>query len=229
MIPKDSPVMKRRALTEEEQQWIIETPHRAQLPAMIMMFAGLRRGEVIPLQWADIDLKNRLIKVSLSVNFEGNDSVIKQGGKSENAVRIVSIPKILVDYLASEKNNSKVLSKYVCFNASGKLHTHSSWDKMWDSYINELNVKYGYGGNISKYDPKYKSAVLPVKIERFTPHYLRHTFATMLYLEGVDVVMAKQLLGHADITTTVNIYTDLKGFNKATLSPEYMEKLKKRI
>jgi len=46
-----------------------------------------------------------------------------------------------------------------------------------------------------------------------------------LYLEDVNVVTAKQLLGHADISTTVNIYTDLQNFNKATLSSEYMKKL----
>ena len=89
--------------------------------------------------------------------------------------------------------------------------------------------EYNYGGNISKYDPKYKTTVLPVKIEKFTPHYLRHTFATLLYLEGVDVVTAKQFLGHADISTTVNIYTDLENFNKAELSEEYIKKLKNRF
>ena len=64
-----------------------------------------------------------------------------------------------------------------------------------------------------------------MKIERFTPHYLRHTFATLLYLQGVDIVTAKQLLGHADIKTTINIYTDLNTFNKATLSAQFNEKL----
>ena len=66
-----------------------------------------------------------------------------------------------------------------------------------------------------------------MRIENFTPHYLRHTFATLLYLEGVNVVTAKQLLGHADISTTVNIYTDLENFNKSLLSKEYVEKLSK--
>ena len=56
-IPASAPEEKRRALTIDEQNMIINTPHDAQLPAMIMMFAGLRRGEVIPLEWSDIDLK----------------------------------------------------------------------------------------------------------------------------------------------------------------------------
>ena len=225
MISKYSPVNERRALTEEEQQWIIDTPHRAQLPAMIMMFAGLRRGEVIPLEWSDIDLKKGLITVNKSVEFAENKGTIKKGGKTVSAKRKVPIPPILVEYLLNTKKESKVLSKYVCVNASGKYHTKSSWRKMWDSYLNDLNVKYGYDGDISKFNPKY-GVELPMRIPKITPHYLRHTFATMLFLEGINVVSAKQYLGHADISTTVNIYTDLENFNKAELSEEYVEKLK---
>lgn len=224
IISKYSPVNERRALTEDEQQWIIDTPHRAQLPAMIMMFAGLRKGEVIPLEWSDIDLKRGLISVNKSVEFVENKGDIKKGGKTVNAKRKVPLPPILVEYLSKIKKESKVLSKYVCVNASGNYHTKSSWRKMWDSYLNDLNVKYGYDGDISKFNPKY-GMELPMRIPRITPHYLRHTFATMLYLEGVDVVTAKQLLGHADITTTVNIYTDLQRFNKSILSEDYVKKL----
>ena len=46
-------------------------------------------------------------------------------------------------------------------------------------------------------------------IDRFTAHNLRHTYATMLYKAGVDVLTAKEQLGHADIKTTLNIYTHL--------------------
>ena len=92
----------------------------------------------------------------------------------------------------------------------------------WDSYLLELNIKYGYEGkNISKYAPKQ----LPFKIGRFTPHYLRHTFATILYLQGIDTVSAKQYLGHADVQTTIDIYTDLENNNRITLSDTYKKKL----
>ena len=225
IIPKAAPQKERRALTEAEQQWIIETEHRAQVPAMIMMFSGLRRGEVIPLLWSDIDLNKGFISVSKSVEFVSNKATTKQGGKSANAVRLIPIPSILVDFLKEYKANCKVLSKYVCLNARGNMHTKSSWRKMWESYLLDLNMKYGYDEKVlNKHNPKYQT--LPMRIENITPHYLRHTFATLLYLQGVNVVTAKQLLGHADISTTVNIYTDLEHFNKNTLSAEYTNKLK---
>lgn len=50
---------------------------------------------------------------------------------------------------------------------------------------------------------------LPMLIPTFTPHQLRHTYITMLYLAGVDVLTAKEQAGHADIATTLGIYTHL--------------------
>ncbi len=221
-IPKNATVNKRRALTETEQNRIINTPHRCQPAAMIMMFSGLRKGELIPLLWSDIDLTAKTITVSKSVEYVNNKPIVKQGGKSSNAVRIVPIPSILVDYLKDYKEHSKVLSTLVCVNAVGRMHTKTSFNKMWDSYLIDLNVKYGYEQqDVSKYDPKG----LPMRIERFTPHYLRHTFATLLYLQGVNVVTAKQYLGHADIQTTVNIYTDMEHNYVFNLSPSYRQKL----
>lgn len=55
-IPPNSSCETRRALDEVEQSWIVTMPHRAQIAAMIMMYAGLRRGEMIPLTWNDINL-----------------------------------------------------------------------------------------------------------------------------------------------------------------------------
>ena len=48
-----------------------------------------------------------------------------------------------------------------------------------------------------------------MRIPNITAHWLRHTYATLLYLSGVDILTAKEQLGHADIQTTLNIYTHL--------------------
>lgn len=175
--------------------------------------------------WSDIDLKRGFIHVTRSVEFESNQPIVKQGGKSDNAVRFIPIPPILVEFLKKTKQESSVLSQYVCTSASGKMFTKSAWRKMWESYLTDLNLKYGYENEIAKFNPNIKSSELPMKIEPFTPHYLRHTFATLLYLENINVVTAKQILGHADISTTVNIYTDLNNFNKFMLSESFIHKL----
>ena len=106
-IPESAPKQKdRRALTSEEQKLIINTPHRAQIPAMIMMLAGLRRGECLALQWADIDLKKGKINVDKTLVFDGNNSFIKRGAKTEAGNRSVDMPSVLIEFLKNQPKHT---------------------------------------------------------------------------------------------------------------------------
>lgn len=222
-LPAEAPHADRRALTPEEQQWIIDTPHRAQRAAMIMMFAGLRRGELIPLLWTDIDLENKTISVTKSVEIVNGKSVVKDGAKTEAGVRTIYIPQVLADFLANEPHGNNML---VCPSTKGQLMSDSGWKRMWDSYLAELNFKYGdfsgilvknKSGEMVQYQkPKSRFAPdkIPFVIPRITAHWLRHTFITLMYLAGVDVLTAKEQAGHADVQTTMSIYTHLDGIHK---------------
>ena len=223
IISKKAIVTERRSLTLEEQDWIMDTEGECQMPAMIMLFSGIRRGELIPLTWADIDFNKRCISINKSVEFIRNQPVVKVGGKSSSATRLVPIPQILVDYLLNFIQTQKPKSKYVCARPNGKMHTKTSFRCMWERYIRNLNKRYGYQ-NIDV--SGFSTSDLPLRIERFTPHYLRHTYATILYLQKIDVVSAKQYLGHADIQTTTNIYTDLENNSFLSISKEYKRRLK---
>ena len=210
-IPANAPQGKRRALTVEEQRWIIETEHRAKRAAMIMMFAGLRRGELISLLWRDIDLDERTISISKSAVLANNRFEVKDGAKTAAGIRVIDIPGILVDYLKSEPRTSL----YVCVTANGSIHTETSWRRMWESYLNELNIKYGdFSGYGKQPKSKYDPGGVPFVIPRITPHWLRHTFATLLYFAGVDVMTAKEQMGHSDIKTLLDIYTHLDKTHK---------------
>ena len=213
-LPAGQPKEQRRALTEVEQQWILNTPHRAKRAAMIMMYSGLRRGELIPLTWGDIDFKERTIRVNKSVEMVNGCSVLKSGAKTQAGTRTVNIPIILVDYLKEELKKEKekgTVPVLVCPSASGKMMTENAWRRMWESYLIDLNFKYG--NNIDKKGKraksKYNSNGIVLTIPNITAHWLRHTFATMLYLSGVDVLTARDQLGHSDIKTTLEIYTHL--------------------
>ena len=216
-IPADAPAETRRALTDEEQRWIVETPHRARRAAMIMMYAGLRRGELIPLTWNDINLKERTIRVDKSVEMIGGRAHEKPGGKTAYSVRTIDIPQKLVDFLQQEKTADKSaaeaagkpieLNALVCPTAAGKMHSSTSWKRMWESYLKELNFRYGTFSDPPK--SKMQPGGVPMVIPQITAHWLRHTFATMLYLAGVDILTAKEQLGHSDIKTTLEIYTHL--------------------
>lgn len=217
-VPETKPARKRRAITDEERVWIDETPHRAQIAAMIMLYAGLRRGELIPLTWRDIDLEAKTISVSKSVEMVNGQPQLKEGGKTENSTRVVDIPEKLVAFLKSQKKESLL----VCPSSSGKLLSAMGWKRLWSSYMTELNIRYGDFSNVVRWSngkkmeihvigekDKYNPNGIPMVIDGFTAHDLRHTFATMLYFAGVDILTAKEQLGHSDVKTTMNIYTHL--------------------
>lgn len=222
-VPRDAPKKERRALTPEERRWIDKTPHRMQTPAMIMLYAGLRRGEVIPLEWSDIDLKNGTIEVNKAVEFVNRTPQIKRP-KTKSGIRTVYIPDKLVNYLKnieSENEKSKIKSMLVCPSIDGKMYTLDKFRRGWESYMTDIDVKYAPRfSDISKYDPKYKRV-----IQNITPHMLRHTFCTMMYESGVDIMTAKEQMGHASIETTLEIYTHISNESKK----QEIQKMNKNI
>lgn len=230
-IPADAQTATKQALTDEQQQWINDTPHRAQTAAMIMLYAGLRRGELIPLLWGDIDLDEGTISINKAVEFINGAPNIKFCGKTEAATRTVYIPQKLVDYLRPLRKNHFEL---VCPSARGNLMSDTAWRRLWESYLAELNFKYGNFENNIQWNEKHKGRPtskyipdkMPMLIPTFTAHCLRHTYITLLYKAGVDVLTAKEQAGHADIQTTLNIYTHLDGeFKKKTIAKldEFLE------
>lgn len=205
---------QRRALTAEEQQWIWNTPHRAQPVAVIMMLSGLRRGELAALTWNDVDLKARTITVNKTIEYDSNGTpTLRHVTKSDAGMRTVDIPQRLADYMAAMPRDGLL----VIHSAKGEVMTATAWAKLWRSYMRELNIKYATRTpadlermRSSKPGPK----VFDMTIPPITMHWLRHTFCTLLYLAGVDVVQACAQMGHADVSTTLRIYTHLDAIHK---------------
>ena len=198
---------KRRALTPDETNMIIHTPHRAQPAAMLMLYTGLRRGEVLALRWEDIDLKNKSLTVNKTVIFvDGGKPEIKDTTKTPAGMRTVPIPDILADYLSTLPDRAGLF----CPSAQGKLMSETAWRRLWHSYLIEINLHYGAAAGQNKHNPQG----VPLSIF-FTAHYLRHTYATTLHTAGVDVLTAQYLLGHSDVKTTLSIYTHLEESKKA--------------
>ena len=202
-ISKTAVQKERRALTAIERQRICEFEHRAQLPAMLMMFAGLRRGEATALLWSDIDFENNTISINKSYDFKRE--CIKPP-KTEAGIRTVVMPDILSEYLRvyrATQGKGKIL---VILSSHDKPMSNTAWRRMLENYLVQLNYTYGYFSDKQITESPEK---LPMVIQPFTWHCLRHTYATILYESGVDAVAAKNLLGHSDIKTTLGIYTHL--------------------
>ena len=177
--PPKAPAGSHRALTDEEITLIQTVPHRVQLAAMIMLYAGLRRGEVLALTKADIT-EDEII-VNKAIRFDGNKPVIV-APKTASGVRRVPILSILRPYL--ENASERILS------ARNGIVSQTAWKRAWDSYLHTLSTAAGH----------------PVSIR---PHDLRHTYCTLLVNAGVSIKQAMQWLGHADEKMILHIYDHL--------------------
>ncbi len=169
----------RRALTEDEIAQIKQPPHRMQCAALIMLYAGLRRGEVLALTMRDIDLKANTITVTKAIRFDGNRPVIS-APKTASGTRQVPILSILRPFL--ENRTGRILSA-----KNGDTMTEQSFSRCWESYILHLSKAAGH----------------PVTIR---PHDLRHTYCTMLRDSGVDMHQAMLWMGHSDEKMILRIY-----------------------
>lgn len=206
-LPQGLPQKKRRAPTEEEIRLVKAHPGGFGLCAAIMMYSGLRLGEVMALQIQD--LEHGRIQVSKAVVWHGNAPEIETP-KTENAVRTVPILDPLKPLLA-ERTAGHSGEEYL-FGGNTPL-TKSAYENAWLQYClsigcaHDTGRKYKTGKKDKKGNPLYKS----VMAADFTAHQLRHEFASTLVDCGISPQVAKDLMGHADILTTQRWYAEAKG------------------
>ena len=157
---------ERRALTEEEKELLTRTwqGHRMGLGAMIMLYCGLRRGEMLALRWEDIDFHKKCITVNKSVTVHHNRTAIKEP-KSKAGMRQVPIPNRLLEMLeAAPKENA-----LICPSAEGKIMSDTAYRRGWYSYLHYLNLQAG-GHAYTPGHPKVQV------IDNITAHMLRHPY-----------------------------------------------------
>ena len=196
-IPKGKKPEKRRAITPKERKYILRTceKHRAGLFYLIMLYCGLRPGEVGALQWRNVDLKNKVLTVDSAIKPDGSIGT----PKSDSGYRRVPIPEPLVDKLEVIPHRSPF--DFVCTNAHGEQLTKSSIKQQWKSFKRQLNIEMGCRTFKGALVPPYPVA------DDLVPYCLRHTYCTDLQAAGVPINVARELMGHSDISITSKIYT----------------------
>ncbi len=129
-VTQNAPQRHRSAVSDDVIAAVRETPGETQLPCLIMIYAGLRFGEVAALTWSDVDLQNRTISVNKSWDFD--EKQIKPP-KTAAGVRTVPIPQPLLDALAAVPHESIL----VCTH-HGEVYTHSSWRNALAAYSKQI-------------------------------------------------------------------------------------------
>ena len=193
-----------RALTKDEIDLILkywqESP--AGLWTMLMLFCGLRRGEMVALDWSAVDMKARTITVRQTAVVHGNAVIVEQRAKTSAGLRVIPIPDPLYNALATVKTRTG----FVCLSAHGKPLTESAVSRGLDRFCNIISR---YINDRPKNPSRNNKKDDMPRLFSFRYHDLRHTYCTLLFNSGADVKTAAYLLGHADISVTMKIYTHL--------------------
>lgn len=203
---------KRRSITDRERKWILEMAekHHAGLWIKMMLYCGLRPGEIMALQWKDINFKKKVVKITKAKESGKND--IKDT-KTEAGEREIPIPDVLLKDLKAarrdvlQKNDkSKVVDlspPVFTQKTNDRPHTEASFYKAWNNFLRESDIALG----ATVYRSQIKESIIEVESPDLEPYCLRHTYCTDLEAAGVPINVAKYLMGHSDITVTANIYT----------------------
>lgn len=197
-----------RALELWEQRLILDhwREHRCGLWAVIMLMAGLRRGELLALRWEDIDLDAGVIHVKRAFAREGNRGYEK-APKSEAGERDVPLMPQLREILEEVSPGQSGL-------IVGREPTDSMLRRGWAGY--NLAMERILNGEPPAQPGRRPKSDPDRKIFSVRCHDLRHTFCTILYKAGIGLKDAQYIMGHADAAMTMEIYTHMDQETKKT-------------
>ena len=214
---------KRRGLTRPEQElflsYLKEDPSVQNWYSVfaVMIGTGLRVGEVTALRWCDIDIEEEIINVSHTlVYYDHRTSDGKKGcyfnvhtPKTEAGNRQVPMLDFVKEAFLLEKERQDLLdlhceatvdgyTDFIFINRFGQPQHQSTLNKAIRRIIRNCN------------DEQFLKNDNPdVLLPHFSCHSLRHTFTTRMCEAGVNIKVIQDALGHKDISTTLNIYTDV--------------------
>ena len=158
----------------------------------LAIFTGARLGELAGLSWSDIDLNNGIIHINRSSQYISELGVFTKVPKTESSIRDIAIPDFVVSLL-SEYRTWYDNQNFVCSDLNSNL----------ECLFVQSNGKPMHPSTISKW---FKKFIQDIGLPVINFHGLRHTNASLLISQQIDVAIVAARLGHAQISTTLNFY-----------------------
>lgn len=174
----------REALEKEPMKW--------KTLVHLLLITGARRGEVLGLKWDKVDFEGNRIFICNNILYRADVGIYESSPKTERSRRYVALPTetmhLLRRYRAWQAEERLRLGEY--YQNQGFVFAQDNGNPMHpDSVTNWLK----------KFSRRHD-------LPHINPHAFRHTMASMLYFNGVDSVSISKRLGHAQVSTTANIY-----------------------
>lgn len=211
---------KRHALTIEQQtafmKYTAESPvYSHWLPLFIVLLGtGCRIGEALGLRWQDLDFENRIISINHNLVYRIQDS-----GKCENhittpktktGIRMIPMMEAVYQAFMDEQRQQMEMgfSTQIIDGYSGFVFTNRFGNVLIPTTVNRAIKRiYNAYNEEEKIRAKEEKRV-PLLLPHFSCHHLRHTFCTRYCENETNLKVIQEIMGHADITTTMDIYAE---------------------
>jgi integrase len=165
----------------------------------LTIFTGVRLGELTGIDWSDLDLEKKCLAIYKASQYLPGIGTFTKNPKNESSVRIMALPDIVID----------VVKEYKKWWNAEKLKVGDLWYKDDEGReCNRMFVQWN-GKPIHPTTPTkwWKKFRVKNNLPELTFHGLRHTNASLLISQGVDVQTVAKRLGHSKATTTTSIYS----------------------
>lgn len=151
----------------------------------LFLITGCRRGEIAGMQWQWISWERSTVRIVNTIQYTPEDGVYEDSAKTRQT-RLIRLPDATMQLLSKHFDSAgKPKTGYIFCNRQGGPISPETIN----SYIRRFRKKYG--------------------LAEIHPHIFRHTMASILLYAGQDIVSVSKRLGHANVTTTQNIYSHL--------------------
>lgn len=206
VLPKKNKVEMVPFTKEEVGKFlIIARQDRLYALYLLEMMTGLRRGEILGLKWEDIDFQNKRISVihnlcrvkNMDENSDKKYKMVLMSPKTQSSKRVVPINDFMINELKEHKKQQEEEKKLYadCYKDYGMVFCKSDGD-------------YIYPRNFLR---QYQNLLQKAGLEKKRFHDLRHTVASLLINANENPKVIQQLLGHSNISTTLDIYAHVMG------------------
>lgn len=161
----------------------------------ILIFSGFRRGEIMGLEWKDIDFESNVISVRRTSNYTVGQGIYTDTTKTKSSQRTLKFPIAVMN----------VIREYKSEQDSERERMGNKWENTDRLFVTD------FGKPLHPNMPYYwlKRFCAKNTLPFHGLHSFRHTFASLLVSEGVDIVSVSGALGHSAVSTTSNVYCHL--------------------